>query len=189
MELDFLLFFKGLVVFTIVQRLYELGLAKSNEKKIIEKGGKVLPEKNYIFMVLLHTSWLLSLFYAAFFQRPQFSSPLFYGGVIFFIIGQALRIIAIRTLGERWSTRVMVLPEAPVIKSGLFNVVRHPNYVGVVIEIAALPLIASLYLHALIFSLLNALILFFRIRFEERMLCTHNNYKEEFGVTPTKGLP
>lgn len=189
MELDFLPLYKGLVIFTIIQRLYELGLAKSNEKKIIAKGGKVLPEKNYIFMVLLHTGWLISLVYAAFFQKLDFHPKLFIGGVVLFFIGQALRIIAIRTLGERWSTRVMVLPEAPVINSGLFRVFRHPNYVGVIIEIAALPLIASLYIHAIVFSLLNALILFFRIRFEENMLCTHNNYSEEFGVRPTQEVP
>lgn len=174
------LIFKILVIFTIVQRLYELRIAKSNEAKIIAKGGKVLPEKNYIFMVLLHSSWLLALVYAAFKMELHFKEGLFYPALVLFGLGQFLRIMAIKTLGERWSTRVMVLPEAPVIKSGLFNIVRHPNYVGVVLEIAALPLIAGLWQVAAFFSFCNGVILFFRIRFEEKMLCEHNNYQEEY---------
>jgi methyltransferase len=177
--------FKAIIIFTIIQRLYELKIAKANEKTIVAKGGQVLPEKNYIFMVLLHTSWLASLVYFAFLSELQFSPILFGGALFFFITGQCLRILAIRTLGERWSTRVMVLPEAPVIKSGLFNIIRHPNYLGVVLEIAALPLMAGLWPHALVFSLLNGLILFFRIRFEEEMLGQFNNYRESFKI-PTE---
>ncbi len=181
------LIFKGLIIFTIIQRLYELKVAKRNEKVITAKGGKVLPEKNYLFMVLLHTSWLLSLVYFGFFKDLTFSPVIFTTALLFFLAGQCLRIVAIRTLGERWSTRVMVLPEAPVIKSGLFNSIRHPNYLGVVLEIAALPLIAGLWVHALTFSILNGIILFFRIRFEERMLDQFNNYHESFNLRPKEG--
>jgi len=170
------LIFKGLVVFTIIQRLLELILAKKNEAYIISQGGQVLPEKNYIFMVLLHTSWLLSLTYLAFFTELTFSpiSAVFF--ILLFFCGQSFRLSAIFTLGKRWSTRVMILPEAPVIKSGLFKVIRHPNYVGVVLEIAALPLVAGFWEVAAVFSLLNAVILYFRIKFEEQMLSKHNDY-------------
>lgn len=170
------LVFKGLVVFTIIQRLLELIIAKRNEAYIISQGGHILPEKNYIFMVLLHTSWLLSLVYLAFFSELTFSpiSSTFF--IFLFLCGQSFRLSAIFTLGKRWSTKVMILPEAPVVKSGLFKVIRHPNYVGVVLEIAALPLVAGLWEVAAIFSLLNAIILYFRIKFEEQMLCKHNDY-------------
>lgn len=172
--------FKALVLFTIVQRLAELVISKRNEKYITSIGGKVLPEKNYMFMVLLHTSWLVVLLYSAF-KLPLALNPIAFGIFTFlFLLGQFFRISAITTLGKRWSTRVMILPEAPVIKSGLFKIVRHPNYVGVVMEIAALPLIGGFWKQAFFFSLCNAIILFFRIRFEEQMLSTHNDYQQKF---------
>jgi methyltransferase len=170
------LVFKVIVVFTVIQRISELFLAKSNEKFIIAKGGKVLPEKNYLFMVLLHTSWLIIILYYSFFASLTFTSTPFAIFLVLFLVGQSFRIIAIKTLGRRWSTRVMILPEAPAINSGLFNYLRHPNYVGV-IEIAALPLMAGLWQLAVIFSLINGVILFFRIRFEEDMLIKYCDYE------------
>ena len=74
----------------------------------------------------------------------------------------------------------MVLPQAEVVSKGLFRYVRHPNYLGVVLEIFALPLIAGLWELSLIFSFLNAIVLFFRIRFEEKMLTKYNNYDQTF---------
>jgi methyltransferase len=171
------LVFKVIVVFTVIQRISELFLAKSNEKFIIAKGGKVLPEKNYLFMVLLHTSWLIIILYYCFFASLTFTSTPFAIFLVLFLVGQSFRIIAIKTLGRRWSTRVMILPEAPAINSGLFNYLRHPNYVGVIIEIAALPLMAGLWQLAVIFSLINGVILFFRIRFEEDMLIKYCDYE------------
>lgn len=172
--------FKALVIFTIVQRIAELFISKRNEKYITSIGGKVLPETNYIFMVLLHTTWLIALLYCALRVPLEFHQYSFILFTTFFLLGQFFRISAITTLGKRWSTRVMILPEAPVIKSGLFKLVRHPNYVGVILEIAALPLIAGLWKIAAIYSLLNGIILFFRIRFEEKMLSDHNDYQEQF---------
>jgi methyltransferase len=171
------LVFKVIVVFTVIQRISELFLAKSNEKFIIAKGGKVLPEKNYLFMVLLHTSWLIIILYYSFFASLTFTSTPFAIFLVLFLVGQSFRIIAIKTLGRGWSTRVMILPEAPAINSGLFNYLRHPNYVGVIIEIAALPLMAGLWQLAVIFSLINGVILFFRIRFEEDMLIKYCDYE------------
>lgn len=171
------LVFKIIVVFTVIQRISELFLAKSNEKFIIAAGGKVLPEKNYLFMVLLHTSWLIIILYYSFFDSLKFTPTPFTLFLILFLLGQTFRIVAIKTLGRRWSTRVMILPEAPAINSGLFNYLRHPNYVGVVIEIAALPLMAGLWQIAFIFSLFNGVILFYRIRFEEEMLIKYCDYE------------
>ncbi len=172
--------FKILVLFTLVQRLAELVISKRNEEYITSIGGKVLPENNYIFMVILHTSWLITLLYSAFQMQLSFSPVIFGVFLLFFIIGQFFRISAITTLGKRWSTRVMILPKVPVIKSGIFKIVRHPNYIGVILEIAALPLIAGLWKQAIFFSLCNAIILFFRIRFEEKMLSNHNDYQQQF---------
>lgn len=131
-------------------------------------------------MVVLHTLWLASLIFLIFKGRPVFN-PIFFGTFMaLFLLGQTLRITAITTLGSRWSTRVMVLPDAPVIKRGVFKFFRHPNYLGVVIEIFALPLMAGFWEHALFFSFFNGVVLYFRIPFEERMLSEFNNYREAF---------
>ena len=125
MELE--LIFKILVGFTIIQRLAELFLAKSNEAYIKSHGGKVLKESNYIFMVLLHSTWLVSLVGAIYLKKLEINVTFFVVGLLLFILGQILRVGAIATLGKRWSTRVMVLPQAEVVSKGLFRYVRHPN--------------------------------------------------------------
>ena len=171
---------KIIVILTMLQRIYELRLSKNNEAQLIDKGAKIIPEKNYIFMVLLHSSWIVLLLYLAFYQ-PIMTSPLYFSiGLILFFTGQALRILAIKTLGERWSTRIVVLPKAPVIKKGIFNFIRHPNYLGVILEIAFLPIAFKAFSAALIFSLINGVILYFRIKLEESSLSEFNNYFQEF---------
>ncbi len=97
-------------------------------------------------------------------------------------MGQALRITAIGTLGKRWSTRVVILPEAPAVRSGIFKWFRHPNYLGVTLELLSLPLMASLFEVSTIFSFLNFVILFFRIRLEERNLKKYNKYSTIFNI-------
>jgi len=174
------LVFKSIIIFTIFQRIGELFISKRNERKIILGGGIIVPEKNYILMVFLHVSWLGLLTYFAFFTLLDLSPIFFYTFFGFFIVGQILRITAILTLGKRWSTRILILPNSSVVKKGIFNYIKHPNYLGVVLEIAALPLMANLWLVSLIFSFANAIILFFRIREEERNLKVHTNYAEKF---------
>lgn len=133
-------------------------------------------------MVILHTLWIISLIYFAYFTDLTFYGPLAIISVFAFLCGQMLRITAITTLGKRWSTRIVILPEAPAIKKGVYNYIRHPNYLGVVLEIAALPLMASLFEVMFVFSITNFVILYFRIRFEEECLMKHNNYKELFNL-------
>lgn len=174
--------FQGLVLFTLLQRIAELLLAKKNEKHLISLGAKIIEEKNYIFMVFLHSTWLGSLLYFSFFETISFSKEYFYLGILLFVIGQILRLTAIFTLGKRWSTRIMILPEATAIRSGIFRYIRHPNYLGVIIELFALPLIGSLFGVAIIFSILNLIILYFRIQKEEYELNIHNDYNKVFAL-------
>lgn len=169
-----------IIVLTMIQRIYELRLSKRNEETLLSQGAKVISEPNYIFMVLMHTSWILYLLYSVFFTSIS-TSPLFLIiGLSMFFLGQALRITAIKTLGERWTTKIVVLPKAPVIKDGIFTKVRHPNYIGVILEIAFLPLAMKLFSAALVFSIINGVILFFRIKLEEKSLSEFNNYQEAF---------
>ena len=176
--------FNLLVLFTIVQRLFELRHAKKNEKKVLSQGGFLIPEKNYFFMVGLHSLWLFSLLLIGVFNifERDFSFSLFFVGLTLFLIGQSLRIIAIKTLGERWSTRILSLPNAPVINNGIFKYLKHPNYLGVIFEIFALPVMLGLWDVAIVFSLLNLVILYFRIKQEEKGLTDFNNYRDAFGI-------
>lgn len=169
-----------IVFFVICQRLYELSLAQKNEKMILSKGGKIITEElNYFFMVTLHTIWLtLTLYFS--FKLDVVDSQVFYYFFAVFIMGQILRVIAIKTLKERWSTRIVILPEVDAVKKGIFNYIRHPNYLGVCLELFALPAMISRYEVAVIFSIINGVILYFRIKKEEQCLREFNNYEKVF---------
>ena len=100
------------------------------------------------------------------------------------LAGQGLRYAAIHTLGERWTVRVMTLPGAAPVTHGIYHFIRHPNYLGVMLEIAAVPLIHSAYLTAITFSIANGLLLAWRIRTEEAALNEQNNYEQSFADRP-----
>lgn len=172
--------FLGIVVFTILQRLYELRISKRNEEQILAMNGFIAKELNYVFMVALHSTWLGTILYFAIKQNMVIRPSFFIVGLIFFLIGQSLRIVAIKTLGARWTTKIAILPERPAVKQGIFKYIRHPNYLGVCLEIFALPLMGGLFVIAILFSVLNFVILFFRIRKEESLLREHNSYSQLF---------
>lgn len=178
--------FLSFVLFTIFQRLAELVLAKRNTNYLVSQGGKIIPEKNYIAMVLLHTTWLTTLLYSVLNYQVNFNSISFYLGLFFFLLGQSLRLTAILTLGKRWTTRVVVINQA-AIKKGIFNYIRHPNYFGVALEIFGLPLLLGRLDLAIIFSFINGLILFYRIGMEEEMLSKYSGYKRVFNLKDSQG--
>jgi len=101
-----------------------------------------------------------------------------------FLLGQVLRYAAIRTLDWRWTVRIMTLPDAPPIEAGVYRYIRHPNYLGVILEIAAAPLLHTAYLTSIVFTLANAGLLIARIRAEERALNRHNAYEQVFKDRP-----
>ena len=119
---------------------------------------------HYPPMVLLHAAWLLGLWLAAPARAP--SLPL----LAVFALLQAGRVWVLATLQERWTTRIIVIPGAPLVRTGPYRFVRHPNYVVVAGEILVLPLAFGLVAFALIFTLLDAIILFIRIREEDAAL-------------------
>jgi methyltransferase len=167
-----------------VQRLLELRLSKRNEAVILSKGGREYPSRHFILMKILHAMWLpAALVEAVLFQRPFI--PLVGGVAIsIFLLGQFLRYAAIKTLGWRWTVNVMTLPGEPPVEKGIYRYIRHPNYLGVILEIFALPLVHTAYLTAAIFSLANALVLYSRIRVEEKALEENNQYDLLFKDRP-----
>lgn len=147
-----------------LQRLGELVLAERNTRRLLAKGAVEAGRGHYPFMVAAHAGWLVSLWLLG--PGPPINTlPL-----IVYVALQVARFWVIATLGERWTTRIIVLPGAPLVRHGPYRWVNHPNYLIVVAEIAILPLVFGLPEVALFFSLLNAFVLWVRIREENRAL-------------------
>jgi methyltransferase len=154
----------AVLVFVTLQRLAELVIARSNTKGLLERGGVEHAPGHYPFMVILHASWLLGLWW---FAQGQSIQPVW---LILFFAMQAGRVWVLATLGRRWTTRIITVPGERLVSKGPYRFVSHPNYLIVVVEIATLPMAFGLYLFAAVFSLLNALILIVRIRAENSAL-------------------
>ena len=176
--------FLGVVVAIAAQRLWELRLSARNEAALREQGGYEVGAGHMGAMRLLHTAWLVAMPLEVLLLDRPFIPWLAALAVVGLLAGQALRYAAIRTLGPRWTAKIMILPDAPAVSSGLYQRVRHPNYVGVVLEIAFVPLLHTAWLTALVFTVLNGLLLRIRIRAEERALREANRYDETLGAVP-----
>jgi methyltransferase len=147
-----------------VQRLSELWLSRRNTRRLLARGAREHGRGHYPLIVAVHALWLVSLWWLAR-SRPVDG---FWLGL--FVLLEIARIWVLATLGPRWTTRIIVLPEAPLVRSGPYRFVNHPNYWVVIGEIAVLPLVFGLWQVALAFTLLNAIVLAIRIRSENRAL-------------------
>ena len=150
--------------FVTVQRLAELWLAERNRRRLLDRGAVEHGAGHYALIIAVHAGWLAALWWWA--PGRPISVPL----LAVFAALQAARIWIIATLGERWTTRIIVLADAPLVNRGPYRFVDHPNYIVVVLEIAVLPLAFGLWQIAVIFSLLNAAVLTIRIGAENRAL-------------------
>ena len=162
--------FTGLVLLVAVQRLFELRLSRKNERALRARGAQEHAPGHFRAMSALHSSWFFAMLLEVYLLRPAFSPWLATSMFAVLLGGQALRYAAIKSLGSRWSVRILTLPGSEPVQTGIYRFLRHPNYVGVMLELFALPLIHSAWRTALVFSLLNAAILWVRIRAEERAL-------------------
>jgi len=149
-----------------LQRLGELVLARHNTQRLMARGAIEVGAAHYPLLVSMHAAWLIALWVYGY-DQPVDPIPL-----IAFIGLQGLRCWVLVTLGPRWTTRIIVLPGAPLITNGPYRYIAHPNYAVVVAEIAVLPLALHLPLLAMIFSALNAAVLAIRIRAEQHALAT-----------------
>ncbi len=178
------LLFVGFVAALGVQRLFELRLSRRNERWIRQHGGREHVPETYRQIVTLHTAWFAAMLLEVFAGKRTFRPRLAALALSLFTIGQVLRLTAIRTLGSRWSTRVMTVPGEASVQRGIYRYIRHPNYLGVELEILSVPLVHSAYLTSAIFSLANALLLRNRISQEEQALEEDNGYWESFEDRP-----
>jgi methyltransferase len=147
-----------------VQRIGELIHARHNTEQLLAKGAYEVGADHYPLLVAMHAAWLIGLWVFAI-DRPV---NLIWLGI--FIACQVLRAWVLVALGDRWTTRVIVVPNETLIAKGPYRFFSHPNYVAVVIEIFALPMTFGLVWFALLFSFLNAVMLWFRLRVERRAL-------------------
>ena len=164
------LLFLSFVAALGVQRLLELRLSRRNERMMRQRGGREHTSKTYHWIVTLHAAWFAAMLLEVFAGRRKFHPWVAVPAFGVFAAGQALRLTAIRTLGWRWSTRVMTVPGASPMRRGIYQYMRHPNYLGVELEILAAPLLHSAYLTSAVFGVANALLLRARIRREEQAL-------------------
>lgn len=176
--------FAGVVALLAVQRLAELRLSARNVAKLRARGAVEAGAGHMPVMRALHAAWFAAMLAEVFVLGRPFVPWLAALALVGLFAGQALRYAAIRALGERWTVNVMVLPGAPAVTSGLYRRIRHPNYLGVILEIACVPLLHTAWLTALVFTVLNALLLRVRIRAEESALREANGYDAALGNRP-----
>ena len=153
-----------LVAFLVLQRLSELAFAQFNTVRLRAKGAVEFGATHYPLMIVLHGLWLLGLWV---FGHNQ---PINLGWLALFVVLQFGRLWVISSLGQRWTTRVIVLPGAAPVARGPYRWLKHPNYLIVALEIAVVPLALGLPMFALVFSVANAALLAYRIRIENEAL-------------------
>jgi len=142
------------------ERIAELFLARRNTAALLAKGAVEVAPEHYPAIVVMHALWLASLWILG---ATRVINPVWLAA---FLSLQVLRAWVLMTLGPRWTTRIIVLPGAPLVTNGPYRILSHPNYLVVVGEIAVLPLCLGLPWLALVFSTANAILLWIRIRAE-----------------------
>jgi methyltransferase len=152
------------LAYATLQRLWDAVFGQRNAARLLASGAVEHGRGHYPLIVALHSAWLAALWLAL--PVREISLPALFG----FTALQGLRFWIIASLGARWSTRILVLPGAPLVRSGPYRWLDHPNYMVVALEMPVLPLVFGLTGVASAFALLNALVLVFRIRAEDRAL-------------------
>lgn len=170
MRSDLRWLYLGVVGLVVVERLVELAISRRNERWGRARGGVEVGAGHYPWMVLLHTGFLVSCPLEVLLLERPLLPGLAAAMLALLFAAMALRYWVIATLGRRWTTRVICLPGVPVVASGPYKYLRHPNYLAVMIETLALPLLHTAWLTALVFVPANAALLRLRMRVEEEAL-------------------
>ncbi len=162
--------FTALCALVAAQRLLEVRTSRRHQAALVARGGREHARRQMPWMIAMHAGWLVAAPLEVWLAGRPFQPvvALVAGGL--FVTGQLVRRAARRALGPRWTVRVITLPGEALVSDGPFAAVQHPNYLGVALEIAALPLLHGAWITAVVFSALNALMMAFRIPAEERAL-------------------
>ena len=151
------------LAFLVAQRLAELAIARRNTARLIARGAMEHGAEHYPVMVGMHAAWIVCLVVFG------LGNPVSLPWLALFAVLQLGRVWVLATLGERWTTRIVVL-DKPLVAKGPFRLIPHPNYTVVVAEIVVAPMVLGLVWVAVLFTVLNAAMLWVRIRAEERAL-------------------
>ena len=162
--------FTVLVAAVALERLAELVVARRHAERSLRRSGIERGGGHYPAMVALHSGLLAGSLVEVWWRQPEFVPGLGWTMLGVVVASQGLRWWCIAALGERWTTRVIVVPGLPLVHRGPYRLLRHPNYVAVVVEGFALPLVHSAWLTAVVFTVLNAALLVVRIRVEDAAL-------------------
>jgi methyltransferase len=173
--------FAWIMGLVILQRLGELALAGANTRRLLARGAREVGRAHYPLFVLLHGSWLAAMVLTT----PPRTQPI-WPLIAVFVALQLARVWVIATLGPYWTTRIITLDSAPVVRRGPFRFIRHPNYAVVVGEIAVLPLAFHDWAIAIVWSVLNALLLRHRIRMEGAALAPREVKTSEGAFAQTR---
>ncbi len=167
-----LTFFTVVVALVALERLAELVVSKRNAAWSFARGGVETGRGHYPVMVVLHSGLLVAMLVEAYVVRPDVPLALAASMLVLVVAAQALRWWCIVALGPRWNTRVIIVPGLPPVTGGPYRFFSHPNYVAVVVEGAALPLLHLSWVTALVFTVANAALLTVRLRVEDAALAT-----------------
>lgn len=160
----------ALVLAVAAQRLVEVRISRRHVNALKANGAVEHAAHQVPVMVAVHTAWLIACLVEPLMANRPIVPALSMAALLLLVAGQALRWAARRALGPRWTVPIITLPGAPRVTTGPFRYLNHPNYLGVVLEIAALPLVHTAWVTAGVFTLANALLLTWRINAEERAL-------------------
>lgn len=161
------MWFYFFIGFIIITRIIELYISKRNEKWLRNNGAVEYGAKHYKYFIFLHTFFFLSLLTE--YNLSPYKDVNYYALILFFVT-QFFRLSIFISLGKFWNTRILVVPDVKLIRKGLYKYFKHPNYAIVIIEIITIPLSFSLYYTLISFTLLNLVLLFVRIKTENKAL-------------------
>lgn len=164
--------FTLLIALVAVERVAELVVSKRNLRWSAEQGGVEFGRGHYPFMVVLHVGLLVGALVEVWVWPTPMIAWLFWTMLALVIASQALRWWCISTLGRRWNTRIVIVPGLPRVTGGPYRYLSHPNYVAVIIEGFALPMVGFAWVTAIMFTVLNLPLLAVRIRAENAALAT-----------------
>jgi methyltransferase len=184
LSLDTRLLYALLVALVAAGRLIELRIAGRNRRALLARGGVEVAPGHYPWMVLQHTAFLICCPLEVWLLGRPFLPLLGIPMLLLVVLATGLRYWVISTLDGRWTTRIVVLPGASPVTGGPYRFLRHPNYLAVIAEILALPLVHTAWLTAIVFSVLNGILLRVRIRDEEDALSRMTDYGTVFAGHP-----
>ncbi|QYO67395.1 isoprenylcysteine carboxyl methyltransferase family protein [Leptolyngbya sp. 7M] len=173
-----------IILLVLLQRLWELRISKANEIYLLHHGGQVRGSNNLKLVKFLQLGWFAAMILEVWWSNRPLIPLLASLALLLLMTGQLLRYGSMKALGHRWTLPLITLPGVAAVDSGVYRFLRHPNWLGVILEIAALPLVHNAWITAALFSFINALLMVDRVRQEEQTLSRDSDYERLMGGRP-----